>query len=163
MEKLERSQWEIQFIETLKKTPKKNSKNVTLLDLYDNQNRTPFQDRLLKNILDGEYKTYSAKFDFDQSKKMADDKYAKALEAMRKEKQKATAQSRKQRAHELITIGALTEITHFEKDRGLIAGVLLDALERFNVDENLKRLLKNRGDELLHEIELKNKKSKEGE
>lgn len=163
MEKLERNQWEIQFIDTLKKTPKKNSKNITLLELYDSQNRTPFQDRLLKNILDGEYKAFCAKYEFEQSKKTADDKYAKALEAMRKEKQKATAQSRKQRAHELITIGALTEITHFEKDRGLIAGVLLDALDRFNLDENLKRTLKNRGDELLHEIELKNKKSKEGE
>lgn len=162
MDKLERSEWEIGFIDSMKKSTRKNTKNTALLDLFDNPKRTPFQDRLLKSILDGEFKTYSAKYDFEQSKKNADEKYTKALEVLRKEKQKASAQTRKERAHELITIGALTEITNFGKDRGLIAGVFLDALERFSHDNDFMRSCKNRGDELLHEIEIKNKKVNHG-
>ena len=83
------------------------------------------------------------------------------FEVVKKTKQKEVAQSRKERAHELISIGALTEVVKFEKDRGLIAGALLDVLDRINTNEQVKWDLKKRGDDLLHQIELENKAKKE--
>ena len=161
MEKLTRELWEVEYIKTLRSMPKKTSKIQTLLDLFDKTDKTAFQERALKNVMASEYKAYSIKFDFEQTKKNADNEYSKLFESVKKEKEKAVVQSRKERAHELITIGSLTEVTKFEKDRGLIAGVLLDALDRINADEKLKFELKKRGDELLHQIELENKKKKE--
>ena len=87
--------------------------------------------------------------------------YANRAEKKKKTKQKEVAQSRKERAHELISIGALTEVVKFEKDRGLIAGALLDVLDRINTNEQVKWDLKKRGDDLLHQIELENKAKKE--
>ena len=101
--------------------------------------------------------------DFEQTKKDKDDALSQLFDSLRKEKREAAARSRKERAHELITIGALTEVTNFEKDRGLIAGVLLDALERFSQNESLRFDLKKRGDALLHQIEVENKAKKSKE
>ena len=152
-EKLNRADWEIQHIQTLKALQKKSTKVQTLIGVIDNPSSTQFQKNMVKNVLDSDYKSYCVKFDFDKTKKKSDENYSKLVYAVKKEKQKSIAQSRKARAHELITIGTLTDVTNFEKDRGLIAGVFLDALERFKKDEQLKWDLKKRGDELLHELE----------
>ena len=161
MNKLNREAWEVEHVKSLRSMEKKSSKIQSFLDLIDSETKTQFQERTLKNILTSEYKAYSMKFDFEQTKKNADNEYSKLIESVKKEKVKAVVQSRKERAHELITIGALTEVTNFEKDRGLIAGVLLDALDRKKSNEQVNWDLKKRGDELLHQIELENKAKKE--
>ena len=161
MNKLSRDEWEVEHVENLRSMQKKSSKIQALLDLIDSEKKTQFQERALKNIFNSEYKTYSMKFDIEQSKKNSESEYSKLIQSVKKEKVKAVVKSRKERAHELITIGALTEVTNFEKDRGLIAGVLLDALDRINTNEQVKWDLKKRGDELLHKIELENKAKKE--
>lgn len=99
-------------------------------------------------------------FDLKESKKKASSGYTQLLNISKQEKNKQQAKTRKQRAHELITIGALTEVIGFEKDRGLIAGVLLEALERFKNDDTLMKQLKDKGDTLLHSIEIQKKKVK---
>lgn len=161
MNKLSREAWEIEHIKNLRLMQKRPSKIQAFLDLFDNTNRTAHQERVLKNIFNNEYKTYSIKFEYEQTKKIVNDEYLKLFEVVKKAKQKEVVQNRKERAHELITIGALTEVVKFEKDRGLIAGVLLDALDRFRNNEKLKLDLKKRGDDLLHQIELENKAKKE--
>ena len=161
MNKLSREAWEIEHIKNLRLMQKRPSKIQAFLDLFDNTNRTAHQERVLKNIFNNEYKTYSIKFEYEQTKKIVNDEYLKLFEVVKKAKQKEVVQNRKERAHELITIGALTEVVKFEKDRGLIAGVLLDALDRIKNNEQLKFELKKRGDELLHQIVLENKKKKE--
>ena len=158
--KLSRDDWEKSYIEELRSSEKKSEKIQSVLDLYSREDKTNFQKRTLKNLLDREYKTYSIKFDFDQSKKEKDNALSQLFDTLKKEKREAVARSRKERAHELITIGALTEVTNFEKDRGLIAGVLLDALDRFSQNESLRFDLKKRGDTLLHQIEVENKSKK---
>ena len=161
MNKLSREAWEIEHIKNMRLMQKKTSKIQAFLDLFDNANRTAHQERVLKNVFNSEYKTYSIKFEYEQTKKISDSEYLKLFEVVKKTKHKEVAQSRKERAHELITIGALTEVVKFEKDRGLIAGVLLDALDRIKNNEQLKLDLKKRGDDLLHQIELENKAKKE--
>ena len=161
MNKLSREEWEVEHVKSLRLMQKKSSKIQAFLDLIDNTNRTAHQERVLKNIFNSEYKTYSIKFEYDLTKKNADSEYLKLFEAVKKENQKKALQTRKERAHELITIGALTEVTNFDKDRGLITGVLLDALDRIKANEQLKWDLKKRGDALLHQIELDNKAKKE--
>ena len=158
--KLSRDDWEKSYIEELRSSEKKSEEMQSVLDLYSREDKTNFQKRALKNLLDREYKTYSIKFDFDQSKKEKDNALSQLFDTLKKEKREAVARSRKERAHELITIGALTEVTSFEKDRGLIAGVLLDALDRFSQNESLRFDLKKRGDALLHQIEVENKSKK---
>ena len=161
--KLNRDEWENSYIADLRSNEKKSDKMQSVLDLYDREEKTNFQRRALKNLLDREYKAYSIKFDFEQTKKDKDDALNQLFDSLKKEKREAAARSRKERAHELITIGALTEVTNFEKDRGLIAGVLLDALERFSQNESLRFDLKKRGDALLHQIEVENKAKKSKE
>jgi hypothetical protein len=161
MNKLSREAWEIEHIKNMRLMQKKTSKIQAFLDLFDNSNRTAHQERVLKNVFNSEYKTYSIKFEYEQTKKISDSEYLKLFEVVKKTKQKEVAQSRKERAHELISIGALTEVVKFEKDRGLIAGALLDVLDRINTNEQVKWDLKKRGDDLLHQIELENKAKKE--
>lgn len=161
MGKLNREAWEIEHVKNMRLIQKKTSKVQAFLDLFDNTNRSAHQERVLKSIFNSEYKTYSIKFEYEQTKKIADSEYMKLFEVVKKAKQKEVAQSRKERAHELITIGSLTEVTKFDKDRGLIAGVLLDALDRIKNNEQLKWDFKKRGDDLLHQIELENKAKKE--
>ena len=158
--KLSRDEWEKKHIYELRSSNKKTEKIVTFLSLYDKSDKTAFQSRVVKNVLDSEYKSYSIKFDFDESRKLKDNALSRLLDSVKKEKRESAARSRKERAHELITIGALTEVTNFEKDRGLIAGVLLEALERFSQNDQLRFDLKKRGDALLHEIEIVNKTKK---
>lgn len=155
--KLSRQDWENTHIENISKQEKRTSKAKLLFDLYQVQEKKPVQARALKKILDDEYKLYCMEFDLRESKKKASSGYTQLLNISKQEKSKQKAKTRKERAHELITIGALTEVTGFEKDRGLITGVLLDALDRMNANQDLKRILKNRGDELLHQIELQKK------
>ena len=161
MSKLSRSEWEIEHVKNIRSMHKKSSRTQAFLDLFDNTNRTAHQERVLKSIFNSEYKTYSVKFEYEQTKNNADNEYLKLFEVVKKENQKKALQTRKERAHELITIGALTEVTNFDKDRGLITGVLLDALDRIKSNEQVKWDLKKRGDELLHQIELENKAKKE--
>lgn len=161
MSKLNRESWEVEHIKNMRSMQKKTSKVQVFLDLLDNVKKTAHQERALKSIFNSEYKAYSMKYDYEQTKKSADSEYLKLFEVVKKAKKKEVAQSRKERAHELITIGALTEVTNFDKDRGLITGVLLDALDRIKNNEQLKFDLKKRGDNLLHQIEIENKKNKE--
>lgn len=159
--KLNRADWESKYIQDLKAQPKKSSKVQALLDVLANASATSFQKNSAKNILDTAYRAYSIKFDFDKAQKKSDEQFAKLLSAKQSVEKKKVAQSRQERAHELITIGALTEVTNFEKDRGLIAGALLDVLDRINANEQVKWDLKKRGDDLLHEIELEKKSKRE--
>ena len=161
--KLNREDWEKSYINDLRTNEKKSEKMQSVLELYDREEKSTFQRRAVKNLLDREYKTYSIKFEFEQTKKDKDDALSQLFDSLKKEKREAAAKSRKERAHELITIGALTEVTNFEKDRGLIAGVLLEALDRFSQNESLRFDLKKRGDALLHQIEVENKAKKSKE
>ena len=156
--KLSRQDWETVHIDSIAKQEKKTSKSKLLFDLYQVQDKKPVQARALKKILDDEYKLYCMEFDLKESKKKASSGYTQLLNISKQEKNKQQAKTRKQRAHELITIGALTEVIGFEKDRGLIAGVLLEALERFKNDDTLMKQLKDKGDTLLHSIEIQKKK-----
>ena len=159
--KLSRADWEVKHIQDLKALTKKNSKNQALLDVLANESASAFQKNTVKHILDSAYKKYCIEFDFAKTKTKEDEHYSKLIVAIRDAQKKTVVQSRKERTHELIMIGALTEVTKFEKDRGLVAGVLLDALDRMNENEQVKWDLKKRGDELLHAIEIENKAKKE--
>lgn len=153
MERLSKEQWQDSYVSSIRQATKKNSKNTMLLELFDKQGKTPFEERLLKTMFDSEYKSYLAKLDFESIKKSADEKYLTALESLKKERQREAAKSRKSRAHELIKIGALTDVADFEKDRGLILGALLHVKEIINNNAEFKKQLKDSGDALLHEIE----------
>lgn len=156
---MNKEQWVDFYIKELLEAKRLSSNGKVVLDLYNRPNRNSVQEKMLTSVLDGEFKAYLAKLDFDKAKKNANAKAKSALEAIKKTQLAENKINRKNREHELITIGALVDVVGFEKDRGLIAGALLHVLDKIVVDSVLKNELKKRGDELLHEVEQKNKKS----
>ena len=61
--------------------------------------------------------------------------------------------TRRQRAHELITIGSLTELIGFPKDRGIVAGALDYVLEKIREDKNFENIIKTRGNRIIKDRE----------
>jgi hypothetical protein len=156
---MEKQQWIDSYLLDLKQSKRLSSNGKVILDLHNRLNKTSVQEKMLLSVLDSEYKAYLAKLDFDKAKKNASDKAKFALDTIKKSQLAENKKNRKKREHELITIGALTDTVGFEKDRGLIAGTLLYAIDKINENESLRNELKERGDTFLHEREIMNKKA----
>lgn len=155
---MDKQQWVDSYLLSLKQSNRLNSNGKIILDLHNRLNKNALQEKMLTSIIDGEYKAYLAKLDFDKARKNANDKAKFALERIKKSQISENKKNRKKREHELITIGALTDTVGFEKDRGLITGVLLYMVDELNSNESFKVELKERGDKFLHEREIMNKK-----
>ncbi len=73
---------------------------------------------------------------------------------MKKEAQAAQAKDRKKREHKLISIGALFEMVDFPtEDKGIITGLLLDAMEKAKSNNGLFQQFKISGDKFITERE----------
>jgi Conjugal transfer protein TraD len=118
----------------------------TILELYTLPNRTASENKQLDALLKVEKINERA----EQAKVQA----YKIINARKEE-------GRKARTRELIELGGIVQLTDFEKDKGLLAGVLLYAMDQFkgHNGSDLKTTLKIRGDKLLEERE-EAKKSK---
>jgi hypothetical protein len=149
---MNKADWLDFYIENSKKSTRLSSNAKIILDFKSRSELTRVQTKILNSIVDAEYKTYLARLDFATAKTNANNKAKAALDSMKKLQQSEKNISRKKREHELITIGLLTDVCGFEKDRGLILGALLNALDSIQ-DNVFKQKTKARGDELLFQIE----------
>ncbi|WP_228263683.1 conjugal transfer protein TraD [Acinetobacter baumannii] len=78
----------------------------------------------------------------------------KLLASLKKEAQAAQAKDRKKREHKLISIGALFEMVDFPtEDKGIITGLLLDAMEKAKSNNGLFQQFKISGDKFITERE----------
>jgi hypothetical protein len=149
---MNKADWLKSYIEISKKSTRPSSNAKIILDFSSRSDLTKVQTKILNSIVDAEYKTYLARLDFDTAKANANNKAKAALDSIKKLQQSEKSINRKKREHELITIGLLTDVCGFEKDRGLILGALLNALDSMQ-DNSFKQKTKARGDELLFQIE----------
>ena len=79
------------------------------------------------------------------------------LAKLKKADSQRKSNNRKKREHELITIGALTDLTKFPKDRGTVTGAFLYILDRIKENPGFEHQLKIRGDDLLRQREIEKK------
>lgn len=152
-----REDWENEFIVNLKNSKRLNANLSIVLDLYISENKTKLQEKQLRTCLDAEYKKYCFEIDYQNIKASTSEKTFNAIKKIRQEKNRDSEKNRKLRAAELIKIGALTDVTNFPKDKGLIAGAFLYVLQAMSSDPKLESLIKADGDKLLHDREIQKK------
>lgn len=128
-----------------------------ILELSNEKDKTKIQESVLDRLLNNEYRKYKIDEENKIQQRKADERSREILQRLRTPKKSA----RKKRNHELISIGALTEVVGFEKDRGLVAGALAYILEQSKHNPNLLDQLKSKGDKILHDREMKRKAERE--
>lgn len=152
-----REEWEIEFVAKLRSSTRLKTDYSILLEMYNSQNRTAFQEKQLQNILDAEYKKYKIDIDFQNLKAKADEKTKSAFLKLQEHQKRENALKRKERAAELIKIGALFDLVDFPKDRGIVTGALLMVKKMIMEDGSLTEKIKADGDRLLHSREIEKK------
>ncbi|ENX24870.1 hypothetical protein F892_00020 [Acinetobacter vivianii] len=140
-------------IERLKKLENKTQTEdiiLTLVSSIESGSPTKQQISSFERVMKNEFKKYKARLELDKIKE--DEK--KLLASLKKEAQVAQAKDRKKREHKLISIGALFEMVDFPtEDKGIITGLLLDAMEKAKSNNGLFQQLKISGDKFITERE----------
>lgn len=148
---LEFDAWKSQYIEAIRNKTRKSSVEKTLLEYLDSEDKTKVKERVFNQILTQGYKAYKKEAEL---KILAEKASAETRTLIAKLKHKPVASnSRKKRAHELITLGTLTELVDFPKDRGVIAGAYLYILDEIKKRPEFENELKLKGDEILAQRE----------
>ncbi|MES2208476.1 MAG: conjugal transfer protein TraD [Pseudomonadota bacterium] len=143
---MDKTEWIEKRVEYIKGLKAPSDMQKLILELYNEKKRTANENKQLDALLKVEK--------INERAELAKVQAYKIVNARKEE-------TRKARTRELIELGGIVQLTEFEKDKGLLAGVLLYALDQFkgHNGENLKTTLKVRGDKLLDERE-EAKKSK---
>ena len=127
-----------------------------LVQSIQSENPARIQLSSFERILKNEFKKHKAKLDLDKIKE--DEK--KFLADLKKDIQAKNAKDRKKREHSLISIGALFDMVSFPTDdKGIITGMLLNALEQSKSNPQYLQNFKIKGDEFITQRE-NEKKSK---
>lgn len=146
-------------IERLKKLENKTQTEdliLTLVSSIESGSPTKQQTVSFERVMKNEFKKYKARLELDKIKE--DEK--KLLASLKKEAQAAQVKDRKKRDHKLISIGALFEMVEFPtEDKGIITGLLLDAIEKSKSNNGLFQQFKISGDKFITERE-QSKKAK---
>ncbi|MGQ1480523.1 conjugal transfer protein TraD (plasmid) [Acinetobacter baumannii] len=140
-------------IERLKKLENKTQTEdiiLTLVSSIESGSPTKQQISSFERVMKNEFKKYKARLELDKIKE--DEK--KLLASLKKDAQAAQAKDRKKREHKLISIGALFEMVDFPtEDKGIITGLLLDAMEKAKSNNDLFQQFKISGDKFITERE----------
>ncbi|HEE5902733.1 conjugal transfer protein TraD [Acinetobacter baumannii] len=140
-------------IERLKKLENKSQNEDLILSLVsaiESGSPTKQQISSFERVMKNEFKKYKARLELEKIKE--DEK--KLLASLKKEAQAAQAKDRKKREHKLISIGALFEMVDFPtEDKGIITGLLLDAMEKAKSNNGLFQQFKISGDKFITERE----------
>ncbi|HCU1834454.1 TPA: conjugal transfer protein TraD [Acinetobacter baumannii] len=140
-------------IERLKKVENKSQNEDLILSLVsaiESGSPTKQQISSFERVMKNEFKKYKARLELEKIKE--DEK--KLLASLKKEAQAAQAKDRKKREHKLISIGALFEMVDFPtEDKGIITGLLLDAMEKAKSNNGLFQQFKISGDKFITERE----------
>ena len=146
-------------IERLKSLEQKSQTEQIIFDLsqsIESGNTTKIHLSSFERILKNEFKKNKAKLDLEKIKE--DEK--KLLANLKKDAQAKSVKDRKKREHTLISIGALFDMVNFPmEDRGIITGMLLNAIENSKTDSQYFQNFKIKGDEFIAKREAE-KKSK---
>lgn len=140
-------------IERLKKLENRTQPEDLILTLVSNiESGSPTKQQIssFERVMKNEFKKYKARLELEKIKE--DEK--KLLASLKKEAQAAQAKDRKKRDHKLISIGALFEMVDFPtEDKGIITGLLLDAMEKAKSNNGLFQQFKITGDKFITERE----------
>lgn len=150
-------QWQSFYLERISELKRLSAIEKNILELFSEQDKTKIQDSVLQRLLNNEYRKYKTDEEFKLEQKKTDQRSRELLQRLRAPKRSA----RKQRDHELISIGALTDVIGFPKDRGTVAGALAYILEQANNDPNFLEQIKTKGDKIIHDREIKRKQERE--
>lgn len=151
-------EWQIEYFNGLQKKKKLTANESLILDMYNQENKTSIIQNSLKTLLKSRYNDYKREVEYQTERDKAKEHEQAILAKLKKAKNHQNQQNRKKREHELITIGALTDVTKFPKDRGIVTGAFLYILDKIKENPNFEHQLKVRGDELLREREMEKQK-----
>ena len=146
-------EWKISYLKTISEKRRLKSSEKVILEMSRKENLSKVQTLSFIRLLQAEYKKY--RIDLNMKAKIAAEtgKQKELLEKISNIKTKEEKKSRRARAHELITIGALTELIGFPKDRGIVAGALGFVLEKIRQDPNFENLIKTKGNKIIKDRE----------
>lgn len=117
-------------IDRLKNIGQKSQTEQVIFDLFkviESGTSTKLHFNSFERILKNEFKKHKARIGLEKIK----DDEKRLLANLKKDAQAKSAQLRKKREHTLISIGALFDMVEFPtQDRGIITGVILEAMER---------------------------------
>lgn len=140
-------------LDRLKKLENKSQTEDLILTLVSNiESGTPTKQQIssFERIMKNEFKKYKARLELEKIKE--DEK--KLLAGLKKDAQAAQVKDRKKREHKLISIGALFEMVDFPtEDKGIITGLLLNAIQSAKSNPNYFDNLKISGDKFISERE----------
>lgn len=140
-------------LDRLKKLENKSQTEDLILTLVSNiESGTPTKQQIssFERIMKNEFKKYKARLELEKIKE--DEK--KLLAGLKKDAQAAQVKDRKKREHKLISIGALFEMVDFPtEDKGIITGLLLNAIQSAKSNPNHFDNLKISGDKFISERE----------
>ncbi|MDO5073169.1 MAG: hypothetical protein Q4D63_02075 [Neisseria animaloris] len=145
--------WKIGHLDMLKEKNKLSQTERMISDLNLKADKSKIEINALNKLLQTEYRKQKAEQERNEAIKYENEKQKQLLQALKKQSQKEAYKKRQQRAHELITIGSITELLGFPKDRGIVTGALNFVLEKMKQDEQFSNTIKLTGNQILKERE----------
>lgn len=158
MEMMNFEEWQANYFSELASKQKLTANEKLILDLHNQDSTTSVVSNALKSLLKSKYNEYKREVEYLAEKEKNKENMHNILMKLKNEKNRRNQQNRKKREHTLITIGALTDLTNFPKDRGIVTGAFLYILDKIKENPNFENQLKIRGDELLRDREMEKKK-----
>lgn len=146
-------EWKSDFLSRLSNKKRLTSIEKIILTLAFDAQLPKMKQTALERLLRTEYKKQIAESNLSKEKKLAAEKQHELLKQLRALERTQSKISRQKRAHELITIGALTELLTFPKDRGTVCGALDFVLAKIKSDKDFEHQIKQRGDAILKQRE----------
>lgn len=140
------SEWKNNFIARAVEKKRKSTVEKLVCSSLDESALTNVQKRTLEKILKNEFKKSLAQ---EETKNLS----RKLLEKSKESSKAKRINSRKERAHLLISIGALTDVINFPKDKGIIIGAYDYILNKAKNEPDFINSLKSKGDAILKERE----------
>lgn len=144
------NEWKKSYISQALEKKRKNAIEKIVCSSIDDNKLTVVQKNTIEKILKKEYRKHLSDEEIKGLSK-------KLIEKNKEKNKSKSAELRKKRAHNLISIGALIEVAGFPSDRGTILGAYDYILNKSKSDPNLMSSLKAKGDEILALREAKKK------
>ena len=149
--------WKSDYFFELGKKEKLTSNEKMILDLNNQSEKSSVEKNALASFLNNHYREYKRDTEYQIEREKSKEQQKTILAKLKKVESQRKSNNRKKREHELITIGALTDLTKFPKDRGTVTGAFLFILDRIKENPEFEHQLKIRGDDLLQQREIEKK------
>lgn len=146
-------EWKVEYLENLANKEKPKSAEKIILQMSNNPSLPKVQQVSLQKLLQAEYKKYCITCNLKSDLEAENAKQKELIRRIHEVQTREAKKTRRQRAHELITIGSLTELIGFPKDRGIVAGALDYVLEKIREDKNFENIIKTRGNRIIKDRE----------